>query len=79
MVDITIYTADHCSSCKEAIRFFQEKGLFFRQLDVGFNKENFSDMLRLGGFATPFIVIDSKAFFTFDREKLEEVLDDVHG
>jgi glutaredoxin len=78
-MDITIFTSDHCPSCKETIRFFQEKEIFFRQLDVGFNRENFAEMLRLGGFATPFIVIDSKTFYTFDREKLEEVLADVHG
>jgi glutaredoxin len=78
-MNITLYTSDHCISCKEVIRFFHEKGYSFRQLDVGFNKENFNEMLRLGGIATPFIVIGSKTFHTFDRKKLEEVLMDDHG
>jgi glutaredoxin len=78
-MNITIYTSDHCCSCKEAIRFFQESGINFRQLDVGCNKENFDEMLRLGGIATPFIVVDKRKFHSFDREKMEKVLKDGNG
>jgi uncharacterized membrane protein YdjX (TVP38/TMEM64 family)/glutaredoxin len=79
LMNITIYTSDHCPSCKEAIRFFQEKGIPYRQLDVGYSRENFDEMLRLGGIATPFIVVDGKTFHSFDRGKLEGVLQNGHG
>jgi glutaredoxin len=76
---IIIYTSDHCASCRDAIRFFEEKDLPFRQLDVGKNKENFNEMLRQGGIATPFIIVGTRKFHSFDRDKMEEVLKDDHG
>ncbi|MFJ9498579.1 glutaredoxin family protein [Brevibacillus centrosporus] len=73
-MNITIYTSDHCSACREAIQFFQEYGIPYRQLDVGYDKWNFDEMLRLGGIATPLIIVGSQTFHTFDPKKMEEAL-----
>jgi glutaredoxin len=61
-MNITVYTSNHCTACKETVHYLIEKGIPFRQLDVGYNKVNFEEMLRLGGIATPFIVIENKTF-----------------
>lgn len=73
-MNITVYTSQHCNSCVEVVRYFANKGIVFRQLDVGHNAENFKEMLRLGGIATPFIVIEDKVFHSFDRDRIEQVL-----
>lgn len=75
-MNITVYTSQHCNTCEEVIRYFAEKGVDFRQLDVGHHAENFKEMLRLGGIATPFIVIEDNIFHSFDRDKIEQVLQD---
>ncbi|MED4601511.1 glutaredoxin family protein [Paenibacillus validus] len=71
---ITIYTSDHCSACRKAIQFFQETGMPYHQLDVGYNKGNFDEMLRLGGIATPLIIVGTQTFHTFDPQKIKEAL-----
>lgn len=73
-MDIVLYSTDHCASCKEAIRFFHEKGAPFRHVDVGTDKANFTEMLLRGGIATPYILIGEQAFHSFDRLKIQEVM-----
>lgn len=72
--EITIYTSPHCSFCREAVAFFENKHLSFKQLDVSGNRRNQEEMLALGGLATPFIIVGKQVFHSFDKEKLEEVL-----
>ncbi|WEK56250.1 MAG: glutaredoxin domain-containing protein [Candidatus Cohnella colombiensis] len=78
-MDIIVYTTEHCVSCNAILKYLQAKELSYRQLDVGINKENFNEMLQLGGIATPFIIIGTQKLHTFDRNKIEEVLRNEHG
>ncbi|MFC5452391.1 glutaredoxin family protein [Paenibacillus aestuarii] len=73
-MEVIVYSSGHCASCKEAISFFEEQGIAYKQFDVEVNKEHFQEMLRLGGIATPFILIEDSAFHYFDRDKIKEVL-----
>lgn len=73
-MNVTVYTSDHCAACDEAVRFFQEMGIAFRHLDVGYNKENFDEMLRHGGIATPLIIVGNETFHSFDSQKIKEAL-----
>jgi glutaredoxin len=57
---IKIYISDHCSFCREAIRYFQEKNIEVEQIDVTRNQTHFDEMMKHGGIATPFIVIGNQ-------------------
>jgi glutaredoxin len=74
-VKIKIYTSDHCTSCHEALQYFRSKEMPFELIDVTFNKHHFEEMVKLGGIATPFIIIDEQTFHTFDQKKMEQVLE----
>lgn len=56
-MSIVLYASDHCSSCKEAVRFFQVERIPYRHLNVVYNSKNFKDMLRHGDIAKSFIHI----------------------
>ncbi|WCK52959.1 glutaredoxin family protein [Aneurinibacillus sp. Ricciae_BoGa-3] len=73
---IKVYVSDHCFSCKEAIQYFTEKEVNVKQINVTYNQEKFVEMLTLGGIATPLIVIDDQIFYTFERAKLDKVLEE---
>lgn len=73
-MDVTIYTSDHCSACKEAIRFFQAEGIPYHPLDVSHDKQNFAQMLNIGGVATPVIVVGSQIFHSFKPEEIKQAL-----
>ncbi|MBP1935494.1 hypothetical protein [Paenibacillus sediminis] len=51
----------------------------FEVLDVGYNKLHFQEMLELGGFATPFIIVNEHKLHTFDEALLDRLLEDDHG
>ncbi|MBA2939626.1 glutaredoxin family protein [Paenibacillus sp. CGMCC 1.16610] len=74
MTNVTIFKSDHCSACHEAISYFEQLGIHYKQLDVTFNQSNFNEMLRKGGIATPFIIIGSQSFEFFDPDKIKEAL-----
>jgi hypothetical protein len=52
------------------LRFFNEKDVKYGVINVTFDQRKFDKMLERGGIATPFIVMDSRAFHVFDREKI---------
>jgi glutaredoxin-related protein len=75
-MNLKIFISDHCLSCQEAVAYFREKGLDFEQINVTHDQHLFNEMLKLGGIATPFIVMGEQKFHAFDRQKIEKVLED---
>jgi glutaredoxin len=76
---VKIYISDHCLFCKEAVQFFERKGIPFQLINVTHDRERFDEMVSLGGIATPFIVIGKQILHFFDREKIERALEDENG
>lgn len=75
-MDIKIYRRDHCDQCQAAIEYFHEKQVEFEEIDVTFDSVKFEDMLRLGGIATPLIVIGKQVIHSFDPQKMDEALEE---
>lgn len=73
---VTIYVSHHCISCEDAIRYFKSKGIDFKEINVTHDQESFNEMLRLGGIATPLIIVEGHIFHTFDPNKVEKVLEE---
>jgi glutaredoxin len=71
---ITLYVSDHCESCEQVLQYFKEKDLAYEVIDVTYDQEMFDRMLSEGGIATPFIVVEGRAFHVFDRDKIEDFL-----
>jgi glutaredoxin len=72
---VKIFVSDHCVFCQEAVRYFHEKGVPLEEINVSHDQNRFDEMLRLGGIATPLIVIGEQIFHSFDRIKIEHLLE----
>ncbi|TFE19528.1 hypothetical protein [Cohnella luojiensis] len=48
---------------------------FTDSIDVTHVQSRFDEMLRLGGFATPFMIIDGKIISYFEPEKMDRILE----
>lgn len=57
--------------------FFEEKGIPIEAIDVTYDKEQFAEMLRLGGIATPLLVMGQQVFHFFDRNKINRALEEL--
>jgi glutaredoxin len=74
-VNIKVYWRQHCDSCKEVFRYLDQKAINYEKIDVTHDQSRFEEMYRLGGIATPFIVVDEKVISYFDAEKLDHILE----
>jgi glutaredoxin len=77
-MSIKVYWREHCSQCKSVIEYFEEKKLSVDTIDVTYDQDKFREMLSLGGIATPLIVIGEHVVHSFDRQKLDRMLEGVH-
>lgn len=64
---VKIYSSDHCVSCRQVVAYFETKGVAFERIDVTHNREGFEEMVRLGGIATPLIVVGEMGKEQFEQ------------
>ena len=72
---VKVFLSYHCVSCREAVLFFEEMGINIEKIDVAHDRAGFEEMLKLGGIATPFIVIGDTVMHTFERSKIVQMLE----
>jgi glutaredoxin-like YruB-family protein len=73
---VTIYSTKACYYCEEAKNFFKEKGISYETIDVGVDLVERKKMVELSGqMGVPVIVIDSKVFSGFNKEKIENEIE----
>jgi glutaredoxin len=73
-VEIKVYTKSNCLSSKEVIRFFKVHHILYTEVNVTNDQERFNEMLKLGGIATPFIIIGDQIFHSFTRSEIKRTL-----
>ena len=71
---IKIYSTPTCPHCKEAKKFFQEKGLPFTDINVAEDLKARKELIDKGQMAVPVIDIDGEWVVGFDRKKMEQKL-----
>lgn len=72
--EIIIYSTESCSHCISAKEFFVKAGLEFVVKDVEHSEEFKNELISLGSFSVPVILIDGKKFNGFDKEIITEAL-----
>lgn len=75
-MDIKIYRREHCSQCQAVIEYFHKKQVDFEEIDVTYDSQKFEEMFRLGGIATPLIVIGKHVIHSFDPKKMEKAMEE---
>lgn len=72
---VIVFSTPTCSYCNTAKRYFREKGIQFRDVDVSRDTAAARDMVRRSGqMGVPVIDIGGKIVVGFDRSKIDRIL-----
>ena len=72
---VIVFSTPTCSFCNTAKKYFREKGVRFRDVDVSRDQAAARDMVRRSGQSgVPVIDIGGKIIVGFDRPKINKLL-----
>ena len=72
---VIIFTTPTCSFCNAAKRYFREKKIKFRDVDVSRDHRAAQDMVRrTGQTGVPVILINNRPIVGFDKAKINRML-----
>jgi len=72
---VIVFSRPTCSCCNMAKKYFREKGVKFRDVDVSRDQAAARDMVRRSGQSgVPVIDIGGKIIVGFDRPKINKLL-----
>ncbi len=72
---VIIFTTPTCSFCNAAKRYFREKKIKFRDVDVSRDHRAAQDMMRrTGQTGVPVILINNRPIVGFDKAKINRML-----
>ncbi len=72
---VLIFTAPGCPHCSAAKRYFRQKGIRFKDIDVSRDHAAARDMIKISGQSgVPVIKIGSKVVIGFNRPKIDHLL-----
>jgi glutaredoxin 3 len=72
---VLVFSTPSCTYCTQAKRYFREKGVRFRDIDVSKDPEAARDMVRMSGQqGVPVIKIGSKVLVGFNKPEIDRLL-----
>lgn len=72
---VIVFSTPTCSFCNMAKKYFREKGIRFKDVDVSRDQAAARDMMRRSGQSgVPVIDIGGKIIVGFDRPKIDKLL-----
>ena len=72
---IVLFTTPTCSYCRAAKRYFIEKKIRFKEVDVSKDQRAAKDMVRrTGQMGVPVILINNRPIVGFDKPKINRML-----
>ena len=75
MAEVIIYTTPTCVWCKTAKKFFQERNVAYKEIDVSKDFQKAEEMVQKSGqTSVPVIEVDGAIVIGFDKPRLQELL-----
>ncbi len=72
---VIVFSTPTCSFCNTAKRYFREKNIKFRDVDVSKDTRAAADMQRrTGQTGVPVILINNRPIVGFDKQKINQML-----
>ncbi len=72
---VIMFTTPTCSFCNSAKRYFREKKIRFKEIDVSRDQKAAMDMQRRAGTTgVPVILINNRPIVGFDKPKINRML-----
>ena len=73
--EVRVYSTSTCAYCKAAKKFLEDKGIAYKDLNVGEDKAAREEMIRRSGqMGVPVIDIDGEIVVGFDQKQLKQKL-----
>lgn len=73
--EVRVYSTPTCAYCKMVKKFLEEKGIAYKELNVGEDKAAREEMIRRSGqMGVPVIDIDGEIVVGFDKKQLTQKL-----
>ena len=73
--NVIVYSTKTCPWCYKAKEFLKEKGVEYKDVDVGADSDAANEMVEKSGqMGVPVIDVDGKIIVGFDKEELEKSL-----
>ena len=73
---VLLFTTPTCSWCRRTKRYFREKGIRFKEIDVTRDPRAAKDLVRwTGQMGVPVIRIGNQFVVGFDKPKIDKLLD----
>lgn len=76
MSDVIVYTSNTCPYCTLAKNYLTEKGVSYTEKNVQTDKEARKELMAMGHMGVPVLVVKGQEIVGFDKEKLDDLLDD---
>jgi glutaredoxin-like YruB-family protein len=75
MSKVLLFSTSTCSWCRRAKRYFKDRGVPFKEINIGRDPDAARDIVRkTGQTGVPVIKIGSKWIVGFDRKRLDKEL-----
>lgn len=74
MNSVILYTQPGCPPCEYTKNFFEEHGVLYEQKDIKKDATAREELINLGSFSTPTIVINGKVITGFHYDLIIEAL-----
>jgi glutaredoxin-like YruB-family protein len=73
---VIVFSTPTCSFCNQAKRYFKEKNVKFKDIDVSRDQAALKDMQKRtgGNSGVPVILINNKPIIGFDKSKINKLL-----
>lgn len=72
---VIMFTTPTCSFCNSAKRYFREKNIRFKEIDVSRDHKAAQDMQRRAGTTgVPVILVNNRPIVGFDKPKINRLL-----
>ena len=72
---VIVFSTPTCSFCHQAKRYFREKNIRFRDVDISKDQQAAADMhRRTGQSGVPVILINNRPVVGFDKNKINQLL-----
>ena len=72
---VEIYTSNTCSYCHAAKNYFNENNISFVEHNISEDTVAKRNLMKLGYMSVPIILIDGKEVLGFDKDKVNELLE----
>ncbi|MEK3989384.1 MULTISPECIES: glutaredoxin family protein [Robertmurraya] len=74
MNKVTLYTQPGCPPCEFTKNFFNEQNISYELKDIKKDSSARDELIKLGSYSTPTIVINGDVIIGFEQERIIEAL-----